>query len=304
MAKNQFLFKHQATGIKVWMKRLDIEFPEGIGNKYYKLKYNLAEAQKNNYKTLLTFGGAYSNHIAATAWIGKKQGFKTIGIIRGEELGVDKDRTLKQNRTLAHAVKNGMVLNFISRKEYRLKNKDAYLKKLTQKFGKCYIIPEGGTNDLAVKGSAEILTENDKKFDYITCPVGTGGTLAGLINASSAHQNIVGFSALNTDLQSYIEKFTTKTNWTLCLEQRFGGFAKINKELIGFINEFKDDYGILLDPIYTGKMMYLLLEKINKGCFAENMHILAVHTGGTQGIAGMNKRLINKNLPTIKLSSK
>src|SRR5690606_3967243 len=167
-------------------------------------------------------------------------------------------------------------------------------------FGDFYLIPEGGTNHFAIKGCEEILTETDKTFDYICCAVGTGGTISGLINSSFPNQKILGFPALKGDfLQEEISKFANKTNWELIQDYHFGGYAKINPELISFINRFKEIYGIPLDPVYTGKMMFGLFDFMKQGYFPKGSKILAIHTGGLQGIEGMNATLIRKKLPII-----
>ena len=278
------------------IKREDQLHPDISGNKLRKLKYNILEAKRLNKTTLLTFGGAYSNHIAAVAALGKEYGFKTIGIIRGEEL-VNK---VSINATLSFAKSCGMFFYFISRAEYRKKNELFFLENLKSIYGDFYLLPEGGTNDFAVKGCAEILTNKDTSFDYVCSSVGTGGTLAGLIKASNSLQTIIGFSALKGTFQnSDINKFTRKKNYRILDDYCFGGYAKINIELIEFINDFKNKTTVSLDPIYTGKMIFGIFDLINKGYFKENSTILAVHTGGLQGINGMNALLKKKNLPTI-----
>lgn len=267
------------------------------GNKYRKLKYNLEEAKSMQKDTLLTFGGAFSNHIVAVAAAGNEFGFKTVGVIRGEELN-DK---INDNPTLSFAKSQGMVFKFISRSDYRDKTSEKFIDKLRSEFEDFYLIPEGGTNNLAVKGCAEILTEEDMVFDYICCPVGTGGTISGIINSSFAHQKVLGFSALKENfLDKEIKAFVNKDNWKLMRNYHFGGYAKINNELIEFINQFKDLYNIPLDPIYTGKMMYGITDMIEKGEIEKDAKVLAIHTGGLQGIQGMNIVLNNKGLPLIK----
>ena len=279
------------------LKREDLLHPEVSGNKFRKLKYNLLEAKKLGFDRILTFGGAYSNHISATAAAGKEMGIKTIGIIRGEELS----NKINENPTLSFAIECGMKLYFISRSDYRKKIETDFITELKEKYGSFYLVPEGGTNDLAVKGCEEILTKNDTAYDYICTAVGTGGTIAGLVKASKSHQKILGFSALKGTFQkSEIEKYASKSNYTILDDYCFGGYAKIDKELIRFINEFKEKTGIPLDPIYTGKMMFGIFDLIKKGYFKENSSILAIHTGGLQGIAGMNQLLKKKNLPQIK----
>ncbi|MFT5244287.1 MAG: 1-aminocyclopropane-1-carboxylate deaminase [Psychroserpens sp.] len=266
------------------------------GNKYRKLKYNLIEAKNLNKKVLTTFGGAFSNHIAAVAFAGQEFGFKTIGIIRGEEL----KSKVSLNPTLSFAQSCGMTLQFISREKYKRKADAIYISELENEFGDFYLIPEGGTNALAVKGCEEILTDADKDYDYICCSVGTGGTISGLINSALLHQKIIGFPALKGDfLSEEITKFARNKNWELITNYHFGGYAKINNDLIDFINQFKSSESIPLDPIYTGKMMYGIYDLIDKGYFPKESKILAIHTGGLQGIEGMNQRLKQQNMPLI-----
>lgn len=283
--------------VELYLKREDKIHSFVSGNKYRKLKYNLLQANTLGSKTLLTFGGAYSNHIAAVAAAGNIFGFKTIGIIRGDELG----DAINDNATLSFAQENGMQLKFVSRETYRKKADIDFINNLKQEFGDFYLIPEGGTNNLAIRGCEEILTTNDKNFDYICCAVGTGGTVSGLINCSKSSQKVLGFPALKGDfLQQDISKFALKTNWKLILDYHFGGYAKINPELVAFINKFKKENNIPLDPIYTGKMMFGIFDLIEKGYFPKGSKILAIHTGGLQGITGMNTVLKNKNLPVIE----
>lgn len=192
---NQSINIQFPNNISLIIKREDLIHPFVSGNKFRKLKYNLLQAKANNRDTLLTFGGAFSNHIAAVAYAGKEQGFKTIGIIRGDEL-FDK---IEENPTLKFAQENGMEFEFVSREEYRLKSEASFIEKMKDKFGDFYLVPEGGTNELAVKGCEEILTEEDSVFDYVCCAVGTGGTISGLINSALPNQKILGFPALKGD---------------------------------------------------------------------------------------------------------
>jgi 1-aminocyclopropane-1-carboxylate deaminase len=270
--------------------------PTVSGNKFRKLKYNLEKAQSENYKGILTFGGAFSNHIAATAAAGQELNIPTVGIIRGEELGSKID----QNPTLRYAKSCGMQLEFVSRTAYKDKADPAYLKMLLETFKDFYIIPEGGTNDLAIKGCQEILTETDQQFDLICCSVGTGGTIAGLINSSLPTQKIIGFPALKGGfLNEDICKFATQSNWELWEAYHFGGYAKVDSKLITFMNHFKAIYNIPLDPVYTAKMMYGIFDAIQTGQIPKDAKVLAIHTGGLQGIEGMNLRLKQKQLQTI-----
>lgn len=291
-SENQLLFTEEDSGISLSLKREDQLDTAVSGNKFRKLKYNIAAAKANGFKTLLTYGGAFSNHIAATAKAGQLTGFNTIGIIRGEELGVDLPQTLQENETLRMAHEHGMRFKFISRSTYSDKNTATFRESVLNEFKDFYELPEGGTNALAIKGCKEILTAADATFDYICCSAGTGGTAAGIIEASNNNQHILVFSALKGDfLKQEIQQFTTKKNWTLITAYHFGGYAKINADLITFINDFKSRYKIQLDSIYNGKMLYGLHELIRNGYFSKNTRILAVHTGGLQGIAGINARL-------------
>jgi 1-aminocyclopropane-1-carboxylate deaminase len=291
---NQFVVKRNS--IEVFIKREDLIHPFVSGNKFRKLKYNLLHAKSEKESTLLTFGGAFSNHIAAVAFAGRENNFKTIAIIRGDELS-DK---IQENPTLKFAQENGMQLEFVSRNDYSNKETPEFIKQLRLKFKSFYLIPEGGTNDLAIKGCEEILTSGDAQFDYICCAVGTGGTISGLINSALPHQKILGFPALKGDfLQEEICKFAKIDNWQLITDYHFGGYGKINLELINFINNFSESNKILLDPVYTSKMAYGIFDLIDKNYFPANSKILMIHTGGLQGIQGMNQLLEKKKLPKI-----
>ncbi len=278
---NQPLDIQFAHNIRLFIKREDLLHPQISGNKFRKLKYNLMAARKDGFKTLLTFGGAYSNHIAAVAAAGHAFGFRTIGIIRGEELA-DK---INSNSTLSLAQQHGMQFKFISRSDYRLKTTFQFIQQLKSEVGEFYLIPEGGTNALAVQGCREILTEHDKQqFDYVCCAVGTGGTIAGVIESSLDQQTILGFPALKGDfLQAEIEQWTQKTNWKLINHYHCGGYAKTTPALLNFVKEFKQTTTIEIEPIYTGKMLFGLFDLIEKGYFPANSQILAIHTGGLQG---------------------
>jgi len=292
---NEFI-KTNREDIRLYLKREDLIHPYISGNKYRKLKYNIKEALTQNCESLLTFGGAYSNHIAAVAYAGSINGLKTIGVIRGDELAAE----IPNNPTLTFAQQHGMQFKFLSRSSYRNKMSNTFIEELNNQFNNFYLIPEGGTNALAVKGCEEILIDNDSQFDFICCSVGTGGTLSGLINASKSHQRILGFPALNGDfLNNDIRKFVSTSNWKILNEYNFGGYAKINHELVNFINGFKREHDILLDPIYTSKMMFGVLDLINNNYFSKGARILAIHTGGIQGVDGMNLKLKRKNWPLI-----
>ncbi len=304
-SKNQqvFLPLLKEKEVELWVKREDQIHTEVSGNKFRKLKYNILKAKEESQHQLLTFGGAFSNHIAATAVAGYLSGFKTIGVIRGEELEKDLETVLHYNKTLKTAVAHGMDLFFVSREDYRNKQNEAFLKRLRAKFGNFYLVPEGGTNSLAIKGCEEILISDDNKFDYICVAVGTGGTISGLIKAALPNQKILGFSALKGDfLKAEVDHLLGQNypNWTLKSDYDFGGYAKYSAELIRFMNDFKRQTNIVLDPIYTGKMVYGIIEMIARNSFKKGSKILVVHTGGLQGIDGINRKLKKKNLELIQ----
>ena len=284
------------ASVKVFIRREDLIHPFVSGNKFRKLKYNLLQAKKENQHRLLTFGGAYSNHIAATAFAGKENGFQTVGVIRGEEL----EAKIDENPTLKFAQDCGMKFEFVSREQYRMKESSDFISKLNEKYGSYYLVPEGGTNSYAILGCEEILTNEDFIFDYICCSVGTGGTIAGISNSITGKQKVLGFPSLKGDfLQKDICNFAKHDNFSLISDYHFGGYGKVNEELILFINTFYKEYKIPLDPIYTGKMVFGVIDLIKKNYFPENSKILLIHTGGIQGVEGMNIKLKNKNLQTI-----
>ncbi|MBX9889319.1 MAG: pyridoxal-phosphate dependent enzyme [Flavobacteriaceae bacterium] len=288
-----------SNGISVAIKREDLIHPIVSGNKFRKLKYNLLEAINQKKDTIVTFGGAFSNHIAAVAYAGQQNGLKTIGVIRGEELKDQNDL----NPTLKFAKSCGMQFEFVSREVYRLKNEESFLKHLKDSFGDFYLIPEGGTNSLAVKGCEEILTSQDASFDFICCAVGTGGTISGIVNSAKPNQKILGFPALKGDfLQDEIRIFVKNNNWELITKYHFGGYGKVSEDLISFINTFYTTTKIPLDPIYTGKMLYGVLDLIESNYFPAQSKILVIHTGGLQGIKGMNETLSRKNLPILNVN--
>lgn len=270
-------YRHQRISIK----RLDLIHPQISGNKFFKLKYNLLAARQQGFEKVLTFGGAYSNHIAATAFASHKFGFQSLGMIRGEELA---QRPL--NPTLATAQQFGMQLEFISRNAYRQKDQPDFLQHLQQQYPDFYLIPEGGTNALAVQGCREILVAEDAQFDLICCAVGTGGTFAGLIEASQQHQQLLGFSALKGDFLTHeVAQLTTKRNWRILDDYCCGGYAKTTPELIQFIQTFEQRYNIPLEQVYTGKMLRGIFDLIDQDKIGPDQKILLIHTGGLQGRA-------------------
>ncbi|PCJ25413.1 MAG: 1-aminocyclopropane-1-carboxylate deaminase [Flavobacteriales bacterium] len=285
--------------IELYVLREDLIHPEISGNKWRKLKYNLQEAKCKGFNQLLTFGGAYSNHIAATAAAGPDFGFKTIGIIRGDEIS-------PLNATLQLAQGNGMIFKYISREQYRANNKyeTTFIKELEKEYGQFYLVPEGGSNTLAVKGCTEIINNIKIDYDVICCACGTGGTLTGIIASVNNDKRVLGFSALKGG--SFLEKDIRKLlfdysvqydcnienmNWELITDYHLGGFAKIKPELIGFIREFKENHNVVLDFIYTGKMLFGLYDMIKNSSQFDNKTIIVVHTGGIQGNKGFEDRL-------------
>lgn len=280
--------------VKVWIKRDDLLHPFISGNKWRKLKYNIQSAKREKFGALLTFGGAYSNHIYATASAAKENGIKSIGIIRGEE-------HLPLNPTLAFAAQQGMKLVYIDREAYRLKDIDPFRKELEENYGKLYLIPEGGTNALAIQGSMETIAEIDIPYEYLVCSVGTGGTISGLIADLQDQKKVLGFSALKGDFLKEEITRLLKTcdipcyqNWDIITDYHFNGYARISPTLIRFIKDFNNKHGILLDPIYTGKMMYGLFNLIEKDYFPTGSKIIVLHTGGLQGWTGIKDRYENK----------
>ncbi|WP_018479980.1 1-aminocyclopropane-1-carboxylate deaminase/D-cysteine desulfhydrase [Pontibacter roseus] len=279
-------------GIALWVKREDLLHPTISGNKWRKLKYNLQEAKRLRHDTLLTFGGAYSNHIAAVAAAGQEFGFRTIGIIRGEE-------HLPLNPTLEFATAAGMALHYVSREAYRQKTDVDFLEQLSQQFAQPYIIPEGGTNALALKGCTEIVSDIPMEYDYICCACGTGGTLAGIIAGLEGKRQVLGFPALKgggfleKEIEQLIESYNGQhfANWRLITDYHFGGYAKVKPELLNFMRDFQIEHQLPVEPIYTGKLLYGLMDLIQKGHFPRGSRVIAVHTGGLQGNAGFRERL-------------
>lgn len=284
--------------VSLYIKREDLIHPYVSGNKYRKLKYNLAILENSSFDSLVTFGGAFSNHIAATAFACMEKGINCVGVIRGEELW----KCIGDNPTLKFAQECGMKFEFVTREQYRNKDSDDFKNYLFAKYGNCFVLPEGGSNPLAVKGCEEILTDQDVDFDYICCAVGTGGTVSGVINSANSRQKVIGFSMLKGDfLQQEICKFAKNDNWYLETNYHFGGYAKVTPELIDFINDFYQRTNIPLDPIYTGKLVYGVLDLIKRKYFQEGSKILMIHTGGLQGIKGMNEILTSKGKKTIQI---
>ncbi len=280
------------NGVEVFMKRTDLVHPIISGNKWYKMKYNIIEMKKQGYNTLLTFGGAYSNHIHAAAHAGKLFGFKTIGLIRGEE-------HLPLNSTLQSAINDGMELHYVDRTTFRKRETNKFIETLKEKFGDVYILPVGGTNTIALKGCSEIIDEINIDYDYICSASGSGGTFAGLVVGLNGRKRAIAFPALKGGgfLKDIISKLVfdytgrSFSNWEINTDYHFGGFAKLSKELVDFTHEFNRLNGFELDYIYTNKMMFGIADLIKKGFFKSGETVVAIHSGGLQGNEGMKERV-------------
>ncbi|RNI28570.1 1-aminocyclopropane-1-carboxylate deaminase/D-cysteine desulfhydrase [Rufibacter latericius] len=278
-------------GVALSILREDLLHPGIPGNKWRKLKYNLQEAREKECETLVTFGGAFSNHIAAVAAAGQEFGFATIGYIRGEE-------TLPLNPTLELATRHGMQLRYLSRTDYRLRHEPHFQAEILKKAPKPYFLPEGGTNLLAVKGCTEIVSELTEPWDVLCVAAGTGGTMAGMVAGAAGQGKVIGFPALKggaflqKEVTELVQEYSGQTyqNWALQTEYHFGGYARHTPELLSFIQQFYQSHGILLDPVYTGKMLYGVFDLIRQDYFPKGTRLVAVHTGGQQGWTGYAQR--------------
>ncbi|MBO9698790.1 MAG: 1-aminocyclopropane-1-carboxylate deaminase/D-cysteine desulfhydrase [Sporocytophaga sp.] len=278
----------QEKNVRFFIWREDLNHPFISGNKFWKLKYNLERAKELGKSCLLTFGGAHSNHIYAFAAAGKEFGFETIGVIRGDEC-----RELSP--TLKFATECGMKIHQVSREQYRNKTEASFLSELAEKFGNLFIIPEGGSNEFAVKGCSEMIENLGFTPDFLCSPVGTGGTLAGIIKGMKGKSKILGFSALKggSFLKKDIENLLGDeifTNWEIIDQYHFGGYAKCTEELASFIKEFRSQFNVPLEPIYTAKMVWGILDLLRKDFFPANTELVVVHTGGLQGLKGFEEK--------------
>lgn len=304
-------------GVQLWIKRDDqLQLGDDLGfcgNKWRKLKYNLLAAREAGYEQLLTFGGAFSNHVVATASAGRLFGFRTVGVIRGE-------RPREGNASLRYAEACGMRLHFVERNAFRQKMEAAFIEDLHRRFGDFYLIPEGGSNALALPGcrelGRELTVQCQQRPLFVALACGTGGTLAGLAQGLPPEATALGLAVLkgnfltkeveklladpdgsasippfnDSTIQQKLEKPAPACAWHMINDYHFGGYAKFTPELIDFVNAFKEGYGMALDPIYTGKLLYGLFDLIGKDYFPAGAQIVAVHTGGLQGIRGFNER--------------
>ena len=275
------------AGLRLLVLREDLNHPFISGNKWWKLKYNIAAAVEGGYSAILTFGGAYSNHIYATAAAASEAGLQSIGIIRGEE-------TLPLNPTLSFARARGMHTYYVSRTAYRRKDEREFLDALQKRFGNFHLIPEGGTNHLAIKGCAAWGTELLKqRWDHLLLPVGTGGTIAGLVCGTGDVRKITGIVVLKGGafLKAQINQLVleyagnTPQNLKLILDAHHGGYAKTTPELNSFIAEMRSAYKLPLDHVYSAKLLWSIIDQARQGVFRRGETVLAVHTGGLQGAA-------------------
>lgn len=275
------------AGVRLFVKREDLNHQTVSGNKWWKLKYNLEYAVHTAHRTILTFGGAYSNHIYSTAAAAADLGLRSIGVIRGEEHA-------SGNHTLRFASAKGMLLHYVDRTTYRDKSSEKFRAHLQNRFGEFYRIPEGGSNLLAIKGCAEFAQQElaTIDFDHLYLATGTGGTMAGLICGLAGHRNVVGVSVLKggnflaEDIENFVIDYSGRSyhNWSLLTAFHHGGYAKTTPWLTAFIEEMNKCYHLPLDHVYTGKVMWAVFQQIEAGVFKRGETILVLHTGGLQGI--------------------
>ncbi|MHA6623781.1 1-aminocyclopropane-1-carboxylate deaminase/D-cysteine desulfhydrase [Pseudonocardia sichuanensis] len=282
----QELVDDRLGDVRVLLKRDDLIHPELAGNKWRKLKYLLADARSSGASTLLTFGGAYSNHLRAVAAAGRMFGFRTIGVVRGEER--------PYNDVLAAAVRDGMQLHYLDRATYRRKDDPAVVEQLRRTYSDFYLVPEGGTTTFAFPGCRELVGEIDRPFDVITCPVGTGGTIAGISAALGPHRRALGFSVLKglLSLDDDVRALQRTAggpvvdNWAIDHRFHCGGFARRSPELDEFLHDFSRRHGLLVDHVYVGKMLLGLFTLLAEGAFVPGSTVVALVTGRGPGASG------------------
>ena len=284
-------------GVELLVRREDRLHTQISGNKWHKLKYNLAQAKAQGCDTILSFGGAYSNHLHALAYAGRKHGLKTIGIIRGE-------LPKPLNPSLQDMQDWGMQLVPVSRSDYKKRDQTVFCRQLMQDFGNCYLVPEGGSNTAALQGCAELgmdILRQTPDFDVLAVPCGTGATLAGLAcGLQGSGVELLGFAALkgareglrsNITALAHSAGYQGAESWRLIDDFHCGGFAKITPELVRFLDDWRKFSPIPLEPVYTGKMFYGLFQLVAKSAFPENTRIVTLHTGGLQGLRGMEPKM-------------
>ncbi|MFI7536168.1 1-aminocyclopropane-1-carboxylate deaminase/D-cysteine desulfhydrase [Streptosporangium sp. NPDC049376] len=268
------------AGVRLLLKRDDLIHPDLPGNKWRKLRYNLTRAAELGHDTLLTFGGAYSNHLRAVAAAGARFGFRTVGVVRGEE-------HLPLNEVLAFAVGRGMRLTYLDRTTYRAKHTAPVIETLRERFGRFYLLPEGGSNAQAVHGCAELPGEIAVPYDVVCCPVGTGGTLAGIAAGLEPGRRALGVSVLRGGgfLTEEVTRLQTEAyghasgNWSIALDFHSGGYARSDAALDAFVTDFTARHGLRLDRIYVAKMMRAIFTMTEDGVFPPGTVLVAVITG-------------------------
>ncbi|MCF6300250.1 MAG: pyridoxal-phosphate dependent enzyme [Proteobacteria bacterium] len=281
------------NGTKVIIKRDDLNHPIIQGNKLRKLKYNVVAAKNSNCQTLVTFGGAFSNHIVATAYAAKMAELKSVGFIRGDELANKQERWSK---TLNWASEYGMELVFLDRQAYRQKSQSTVFRQALKKINNPYVLPEGGSNKLACQGVAELVDELNSQLTgsptHIVCACGTGGTLAGIIQGVSKYNDqckvigipvLKGLHSLETEINQWLRDIKPMPEWSLLSKYHFGGYARSNSKLIEFACQFTKTHGIELDKIYNSKSFFALSDLIDKAVIKTTDRPLIIHTGGLQG---------------------
>ncbi|WP_371376608.1 1-aminocyclopropane-1-carboxylate deaminase/D-cysteine desulfhydrase [Thalassotalea aquiviva] len=282
------LKKHKITLI---IKRDDCIHPIISGNKWRKLKYNLVEAKAQNKSIIISFGGAFSNHIHALAYAGKVHGIKTLAIIRGEP-------EYQSNFTLTQARKWGMTLKFVDRATYKLRQQESYQQQLLQQYPNSYLVPEGGSNQLALPGVGEVISELNQQtnFDYLLTPVGSGGTLAGLVKADANQHHLLGIAVLkhqgylNDEVNTLLQDNELFTNWQILDDFHCGGYGKFTAEQAEKIRAFSLQTNVPFEPVYSGKMVLAFLTLLEQGYFKPNSKVVLLHTGGLQGLGGLCER--------------
>jgi 1-aminocyclopropane-1-carboxylate deaminase len=273
-------------GIYVTVVRLDKIHKEVSGNKLFKLHYFVEKCLQTSHKTMLTFGGAFSNHLIATAFLCNKEGIKCIGITRGEE-------PKELSHTLQRCKELGMYVHFISRTKYKNINDEEIIKNLQNTFGECTIVPEGGFSNEGAKGASLIMNIfKTEKYSHVCTCVGTATTLAGLLMNNKSNAQIIAVPIIKNmiDIEERLEQLTShsyENNLSIFSDYHFGGYAKYKNELIHFMNQFYKDYTIPTDFVYTAKMMYGIFDQIKNGYFAKGSNIVCLHTGGLQGNASL-----------------
>ncbi|WP_250658717.1 1-aminocyclopropane-1-carboxylate deaminase/D-cysteine desulfhydrase [Alkalimarinus coralli] len=288
-----------SSGVELWVARLDLVDPLISGNKWFKLKYNLIQACEQDASHIVSFGGAFSNHLHALAAACYRLKLKSTGVLRGEIV-------LPLNPTLSECQAWGMNFYPVTRAQYREKTSPEFIQRLRDRFGQFYLAPEGGSNVLAVKGMSEVALDVHGKLDrcdYLCCAVGSGGTLAGLVAGSSASTKCIGYSALKGanylkhDIDALINQYQSLSgevslpDYSIDHSYHFGGFAKVKEELLTFIEWFEGQFDIPLEQIYTAKMFYGIFDQIKAGYFKNGQRVVAVHTGGLQGRRGIERAL-------------